>query len=53
MSDLKYHVNPKTGVPGMCHASERPCPHGGAEVHGTSPEAAVKNFEAIKLLKFA
>lgn len=39
-----YHVNPKTGEPGICKAAKS-CPFGGLEVHYTSPEAARAAYE--------
>lgn len=30
MSDVRYHVNPGTGESGLCGATQKPCPHGGA-----------------------
>lgn len=42
----KYHVNPQTGVPGVCSANNGRCPYGSAADHHDSPQAAVKAFEA-------
>jgi hypothetical protein len=36
----KFHINPKTGDPGACSATNGKCPFGGAEDHFTSVEAA-------------
>lgn len=29
----KYHINPNTGLPGVCHATKGNCPYGGPEIH--------------------
>ena len=29
----KYHINPNTGLPGVCHAKKGNCPYGGPEIH--------------------
>jgi len=41
----KYHVNPKTGNPGRCSASEGNCPFGEDAIHYDSVEAAREGFE--------
>lgn len=42
---MRYHINPTTGNPGKCSASEGRCPFGGESEHYTSPEAAREAFE--------
>lgn len=44
----KYHVNPKTGVPGECSAREGNCPFGDEEKHFTSEEAARAAYESTQ-----
>lgn len=40
----KFHIN-DNGEPAKCDAVERPCPKGGADVHGSTPEEAQEKFE--------
>jgi hypothetical protein len=40
----KYHVNPKTGQPGVCHAKER-CPFASDREHYRTQEAATDAYE--------
>lgn len=40
----KYHINPETGVPGLCKA-EKQCRFGGNEAHYSSSEDARQAFE--------
>lgn len=40
----KYHVNPETGTPGICHAKKQ-CRFGGDAEHYKSPEAAREAYE--------
>jgi len=42
----KFHVNPKTGNPGACSASEDKCPFGDANEHYSSADAARAAYEA-------
>lgn len=39
---LKYHINPKLGVPSICRAKNGKCRHGGPEEHYDSFEVAQK-----------
>lgn len=41
----KYHVNPNTGVPGVCTAKSSRCPFGGDDEHYDSSRAAVEALE--------
>jgi hypothetical protein len=41
----KFHVNPATGEVGPCTASKKDCPHGGSDVHASSPEQARVKYE--------
>jgi len=41
----KFHINPKTGEPGSCKATQGGCPFGGDEAHYGSAEDARKAFE--------
>lgn len=40
----QYHINPKTGNPGICRAESK-CPFGGADEHYTTKAAAREAFE--------
>lgn len=42
----KYHISPKTGAPGVCKASTKPCPIGGADEHYSSKQEAQRAYEA-------
>ena len=42
----KYHINPKTGEPGLCHAVKS-CPFGGDDAHYSSKTEARQAFEAM------
>ncbi len=42
---VKYHVNPKTGEPGLCGAQANNCPFGGGDVHYPTKEAARSAYE--------
>lgn len=46
MSEVKYHVNPETGEPGRCSATEGRCPFGGPDAHHGSVAAARSAYEA-------
>ena len=41
----KFHVNPATGEVGPCTASKKDCPHGGSDVHASTPEQARAKYE--------
>lgn len=42
----KYHVNPKTGTPSVCRATQkRGCPFEGVSEHYDTPEEARKDYE--------
>lgn len=41
----KFHVNPATGEVGNCTASKKDCPHGGSDVHASTPEQARAKYE--------
>ena len=41
----KWHINPKTGEPGLCRALKN-CPFGGSDEHYSSREAAQGAYEA-------
>lgn len=43
----KYHINPKTGNPGLCKAKDN-CPFGGADEHYSSKDVARAAYEASK-----
>lgn len=43
----KYHVNPKTGEIGECHAEQGKCPFGNVSSHFTSEEKAQKVTDKI------
>ena len=40
-----YHLIPSTGEPGLCTATKRPCPYGGASEHYPSPADARRAYE--------
>lgn len=40
----KFHIN-DNGEPAKCHAHKRPCPKGGEESHGDTPEEVQAKFE--------
>ena len=42
---MRYHVNPKTGNPGVCHAQAGKCPFGGDENHYPSENEARAAYE--------
>jgi len=41
-----YHINPKTGNPGICHAEKGRCPFGSSEEHYESKSEARAAYEA-------
>lgn len=43
----KFHINSKTGEPGLCRAVGEGCPFGGTDEHYTSKEAAQKAYENL------
>ena len=43
----KYHINPKTGNPGVCRAQEGKCPFGAADEHYSSPQEARLAYEKL------
>lgn len=46
---MKYHVNPKTGVPNVCYATQGKCPYGGPDSHYSSyEEAEAKAYEFME-----
>lgn len=46
---MKYHVNPKTGVPNVCYATQGRCPYGGPKSHYSSyEEAEAKAYEYME-----
>ena len=42
----RYHINPKTGNPGICTANAGRCPYGGEEEHYGSADVARSAFES-------
>ena len=42
---MPYHINPKTGVPGLCHAQRGRCPFGDSSKHCDTPQQAVEALE--------
>lgn len=40
-----YHLNPETGIPGRCEATEGPCPFGTPEAHYESRDDAFAAYE--------
>lgn len=44
----QYHINPATGEPGRCSATERGCPYLGVSDHYGSPEEARAAYELIQ-----
>jgi hypothetical protein len=44
---VKFHINPETGKPGMCTASERPCLYGEDTPHFKSAVEARTTYEQV------
>lgn len=44
---VKFHINPETGKPGMCTASERPCLYGEDTPHFQSAAEARITYEQV------
>lgn len=42
---MRYHINPTSGLPGLCSAKPGNCPFGGDENHFTSAESAMSEAE--------
>lgn len=42
----KYHINPNTGLPGVCHAKKGNCPYGGPENHYETYSAALMDSQS-------